>query len=80
MALVQLLGIQATAGPLRRILQGALVDLRTAQLIDRQVQRMADHLQTQARQVLQLAGHRLHGGIRRIQRVVVQVAGAGHHL
>ncbi|MNV86947.1 hypothetical protein D3C71_1810240 [compost metagenome] len=45
MALVQLLGIQGAPGRLRRTAQQRLVDLPAAQLVDRQVQGVADHLQ-----------------------------------
>ncbi|MNM72534.1 hypothetical protein D3C81_842300 [compost metagenome] len=77
MALVQLLGIQRAPGGLRRGLQQRLVDLHAAQLVDRQVQGVADHLQAQPCQVLQLAGHRLHRSAGRTQRALVEVAGTG---
>jgi len=77
MALVELLGIQRLR--FRARMDQRLVDPPLlAQLFDRQVDGVADHLQAQPGEMLKLLGHRTGGGIRGIQRAVVEITGMGH--
>ena len=70
-----------TAGPRREAalrglgLQQLLIRPRTRQLINRQIECMADHLQAQTAQVLQLLHHRTGGAIGAGQGIFVQIAG-----
>ncbi|MCY1355480.1 hypothetical protein D9M69_419010 [compost metagenome] len=75
MPLVERLRIQVVA--LRPRLQQALVGLDALQLIHRQVEGMADHLQAQPAEVAQLAHHGTGGRVHRIQRTLVEVARLG---
>ncbi len=79
MPLIQPLGIQGLGVGLRvdqRLVNPSLL----AQLVHRQIGGMADHLETQARQMLQLLRHGAGGSIRGVQRTVIQVARAGRLL
>lgn len=72
---IQVIGLEPTMGGLG--LQQMLIAAHTRQLIHRQVERMADHFQTQATQVPQLLHHRAGGRIHRVQRPLIEVTGTG---
>ena len=60
--LIQRFGIQTRRFTRQRIETG-FIHADTAQLLDRLIQRVTNHFQAQASQMLQLLSHRPHGGV-----------------